>query len=206
MSLKSANPPASALPVIMEAAHALSGLPQGTKSAAETFTDNLESIEAAAPLAVYTLGLPNVIDSNLNESRATGWRYLLLQEDTPVAMAEVDTGNDSQNVSFSHFNSGPFVEETAKTIVQAENLEVVADEDYEARILRIPALYVMALWLHGEKDDILIPMSPTNENLEAEKVYSPEDFFAQLTGAARARLEFDDSPREDSDPPQRIQR
>ncbi len=44
-------------------------------------------------------------------------------------------------------------------------MEEVAKDDFELRVLRIPALYVMAFWLHGEKKDILVPMPPTNSRL-----------------------------------------
>ena len=56
--------------------------------------------------------------------------------------------------------------------------------DYEVRLLSIPALYVMALWLHGEADDLLLPMPPTNEILDAKKVYTPADLLKRLKRAA----------------------
>jgi hypothetical protein len=98
-------------------------------------------------------------------------------------------------VQFSHFNTGPFVEETVWAILQAENLDDVVKNDYEARILRIPTLYVMAIWLHNKKNDILIPMPPTNENLTPEKTYSQKDFFSSLNINVQTRSDFDDAPQ-----------
>ncbi|HEY0426623.1 MAG TPA: hypothetical protein VGC76_02340 [Pyrinomonadaceae bacterium] len=191
MSLKTGNPPEKALEVIAEAANKL--VYSTHESALGALEGGTESAELAAPLEVYTLNLPDVIDKNLENSKSTGWRYTILRENEPVAAAEVNASN-GEDVRFSHFNSGPFVEQLVRTLIRAENLEIVADEDYEARVLKIPALYVMALWLHGESDDFLIPMRPTSEKLDAGKSYLPEELFERLTSDARARLEFDDAP------------
>lgn len=54
----------------------------------------------------------------------------------------------------------------------------------------------MAVWLHNAKDDIIIPMPPTNDSLDAKKAYSAKDFFKRLESAAKARSAFDDTPQE----------
>lgn len=149
----------------------------------------------ALPHEVYAMGLDAVIAGDLKAARRTGWRYLVVQGDRAVAAAVVDAPEGKSRMQFSHVNSGPFVEETVNAVSQAEGLEAVARGDYEVRLLNIPALYVMALWLHGERDDLLLPMPPTNENLDAKKVYTPSDLLKRLKRAAQARLAFDDTPR-----------
>ncbi|HEX8738107.1 MAG TPA: hypothetical protein VF721_22425 [Pyrinomonadaceae bacterium] len=193
MSLKSGNPPEKALQVVAEAMQNLTETSHEALGSTMSRAFNAGGVDVAAPLEVYTLTLEEVIEKDLRKAEAAGWRYTLLNADEPVVAAEVNSsgGEDAQ---FSHFNTGPFVEETARAILQAESLDEVAENDYEARILKIPALYVMALWLHGERDDILIPMPPTNEKLEAQKTYSPKEFFGALAPAADARLSFDDAP------------
>jgi len=194
MSLKTGKAPEKALQAVAEAVQNLKSSPDtevmmamgGSAKAAE-------KAEVAPPLQVYVLDLKDVGKKSLKNAQAVGWRYIVMHEDQPVAAAEVDAGGGSK-VQFSHFNTGPFVEETARAIIQAEGLDEVAKKDYEARILRIPALYVMALWLHSDKDDIIIPMPPTNDSLDAKKAYSAKEFFASLAPAAKERQAFDDTP------------
>jgi hypothetical protein len=119
----------------------------------------------------------------------------VVRGDRAVAAAVIDAPEGKSRMQFSHVNSGPFVEETVNAVSQAEGLEAVARGDYEVRLLNIPALYVMALWLHGEADDLLLPMPPTNESLDAKKVYTPSDLLKRLKRAAQARSAFDDTPR-----------
>jgi hypothetical protein len=73
----------------------------------------------------------------------------------------------------------------------------VTTGSFELRVLRIPALYVMALWLHGESGnrDVVIPMAPTHHLLEPGRAYEGGEFTSTLAPAASERLEFDDSPR-----------
>ena len=48
--------------------------------------------------------------------------------------------------------------------------------------MRIPALYLMALWLHGDgPNDCVLPLPPAPPYLEAGKRYSVKDFCALLT-------------------------
>jgi hypothetical protein len=98
-------------------------------------------------------------------------------------------------MQFSHLNTGPFVEESMRALALAESLEEVANHQYVVRLLSIPALYVMALWLHCEVGDILIPMPPTNERLIPSQPCTPAEFFKRLIPAAEARQAFDDSPQ-----------
>ena len=151
--------------------------------------------DIALPHEVYAMGLDDVVGGDLKKARRTGWRYLVLQGDRAVAAAVVDAPEGKARMQFSHVNSGPFVEETVNAVAQAEGLEAVARGDYEVRLLNIPALYVMALWLHGERDDLLLPMPPTNESLDAKKVYAAADLLKRLKRPAQARSAFDDTPR-----------
>jgi hypothetical protein len=76
---------------------------------------------------------------------------------------------------FGGINAGPFVEETEKAIRTAEALEKVCRGEFEAVLLVVPALYVLALWLQdrsndgpkGRSDeaDLLIPLPPSNPPL-----------------------------------------
>ena len=51
----------------------------------------------------------------------------------------------------------------------------------------IPALYVMALWLHpSDGEDWVVPIAPAPAGLQAERFYRVEDFCARLAGPAKS--------------------
>lgn len=59
-----------------------------------------------------------------------------------------------------------------------------ARNPYELRLLRIPALYVMALWLHSPTDDLLVPLEPSPIGKEGKPVPTA-DFLAEISDLAR---------------------
>ncbi|MEK8108192.1 hypothetical protein NKG94_30935 [Micromonospora sp. M12] len=50
---------------------------------------------------------------------------------------------------------------------------------YELRLLRIPALYLMALWLHSPLADLLVPLEPSPIGKEGRPMPAVE-FFSDL--------------------------
>lgn len=151
-----------------------------------------EEMDIAAPHAVYFVGLQEVADGTLlSAATLTGWRYLVLSDEEPVAAADIAVGNANASAHFSHFSEGSFVKSTVEGIGFAENLKEVHTADYELRLLNIPSLYVVSLWLHGSNDRI-IPLSPTNQILEPYRAYSEEQILEALRQAAIDRLSYDD--------------
>ena len=67
----------------------------------------------------------------------------------------------------------------------AESLEMVASAPVELRLLRVPALYLSALWLHGERD-VFIALAPAPPPLEAGAVYEREAFDRDVGEMARS--------------------
>jgi hypothetical protein len=62
--------------------------------------------------------------------------------------------------------------------------------------VRIPALYVMALWLKDldGDDDVVVPMAPAPSFLEANRPYTEREFLKALAGPARERRAFSNAP------------
>jgi len=73
----------------------------------------------------------------------------------------------------------------------------VRDGKVEARLIRVPALYVMALWLKDldGDDDVVVPMAPAPPFLEANRPYTEREFLKALTGPAKARAQFSNAPQ-----------
>lgn len=152
--------------------------------------------ENTLPHQVFTVGLTNLVDKNwVANVQLAGWRFLLQSQDGTRVAAEVNASSSAdQGVSL---NEGPFVQQTADLVSQARTSQSVANGDYEFTVLRIPGIYVMALWLRNRNSggDIFIPMQPTLEELEPGREYGLDEITPILVAAAKTRLAFDDAPQ-----------
>jgi hypothetical protein len=151
----------------------------------------------AAPHAVHNLRLDDLTKrGRLRDAPLTAWRYLVEDDGAAVASAEVGVDERGGVRGFDHVNEGPFVQATKVAHEAAARLPKVRDGRMQARILRIPALYVMALWLKdlGGDDDVIVPMAPAPPYLEPNRPYTEREFLKALAGPAKARGEFSNAP------------
>jgi hypothetical protein len=156
--------------------------------------DQMNALAGAAPAElemteahpVYVLGLDQVIaGADLSTISPIGWRYLLRQGGQTVAAAQ--TIVDAGKATFAQFNSGPFVPATQEALGQAEQYAGGEEgEDLEPRLVHVPALYAMALWLHGTDGagDVILPIAPTPPGVAANRRYSVQDYLDALREAA----------------------
>jgi hypothetical protein len=152
---------------------------------------NPVNVALAAPHDVYFLGLDELAQgASIEAARPVAQRFLVMDGDTAVASAEI-TGRDGSGFQA---NEGPFVASTAAAIVRAEAAPELAEGDYEIRLLRIPALYFVALWLHdsGGHGDVVVPLDPAPAPFEPDRHYTPAEVLSELAGQARQRSRFDD--------------
>jgi hypothetical protein len=179
------EPPSDAAQAVNAALAHFAGVPearlhalQGTKPAELTPT---------APHEVFSLGLSDLVGPDpLAATRATGWRYLLAQDNQIVASAET-VGGQAGGQRFSHFNSGPFVASTAAALDTVDGLAATDPASFELRLLHVQALHTMALWLHGDgADDLLVPLAPAPAGVEPNRAYPAADLLAILAGQAGA--------------------
>jgi hypothetical protein len=147
---------------------------------------------------VYNLGLEDVAaGKGLDQAHWVSWRYLIDQGEQGTAAAEVNYDEKAESNEFSQFNQGAYGPATLAEIQKVETSPRFSKGSYELRFLRIPALYVAAVWLHDlEGDgDVVIPIPPTAPPLEAGVDYSPSKFISLLQAPAQQKLRFDSSPR-----------
>ena len=129
------------------------------------------------PHRVYTATLADVLAGRvLNAAQESAWRDV-----SPGAAAEAALRNGEFVIT--SINEGPFVAATADALETARQL----DGDYELRVLSIPAVYVVALWLYADAGSILIPLSPAPSGLNANQPYNEPDFTAALRPLAEKR-------------------
>jgi hypothetical protein len=177
------EPPAEVRQVVDAAVEHLAGLPG---SLLHTLArEQPGDFARTVPHPVFSLGLSDLTTApGLEAARPTGWRYLLRQGDRVVASAETVTIPAGRQ-EFAQINCGPFVASTAAALETADALPETMDRSYEPRLLDVPALHTMALWLHGDrKDDLLIPLDPAPEGIEPNRAYPADELLGILADKA----------------------
>src|SRR5215831_9428262 len=163
----------------------------------------LESLSHSEAHPVYFVPLDALAQGKLLQAaKQTSWRYLLVQDNAPIAEAELAAasrttkGAKSRSLDFLSLTHGPFAVATVDALGAAEQLPQVEREDYELRLLKIPAVYFVALWLHGAKDDILMPMGQPPGGLKANEPYTEAQVIEALRGSVQQAQRFDEAHRE----------
>ena len=153
--------------------------------------------DLAVPHDVYTLAL-NDFDKGLSGARRTALRYLVMSGSRAVAAAELESSPKATAPKLSHINQGSLVSASLAALESAELLPATQKDDFDLRLLQIPAIHAIALWLHGKKTDLLIPLAPDfKESTGGASVadpLTPEEFFSSLKSQADLVSGFDDSP------------
>ncbi len=153
------------------------------------------SLEAAVPHDVYTLGLEAVAAGEaLDAAEPVGRRVLVMEGDRAIASAELADPDGGGGFSATE---GPYTEATADAVAEVETWPVVAGGEYELRVLRLPALYLMALWLKDRDgdDDLVVPLDPAPPGIEAGRGYSADELLGALRERARSELDSADDTR-----------
>lgn len=182
MPLHLPGPPTDLPDRVMTKLHAFAdGAKFTTPALREARKDHLA---LAAPHQVFTMGLDDVAaGGGLDRARPVGWRFLIQEDGHPVASAETTHGTDGTD-EVSHFNEGPFVAATDQAMTTVRDLPQLQATGFELRLLRIPSVYMMALWLHSPATDLLVPLAPSPIGKEGKPVPATE-FFAELAELAR---------------------
>ena len=140
---------------------------------------------------MHNIGLDALVaHRSLADSPTTGWRYLVQTHAGTVASSEVAADASGQPTVFAQLNEGPFVESTARSLVEVAGIPAVKSGNYEVRMLKIPALYVIALWLKdlGGDADLVVPLEPAPDFLEADRAYLEDEFLGVLEGEGYDRV------------------
>lgn len=139
------------------------------------------------PLPVHVLD--RITAQGPSATRLAGWRFLIRCGDRAVAAA--DTMLTPDGWAFSHFFEGPYVASTERALQQAESLQ----QPYQARLLSVPGLYMLTLWLHGDcsgdgteghpaATDLLVPLAPAPPGIPAHRPFPVPELLPVLTHRA----------------------
>ena len=122
-------------------------------------------LQLTQPHQVFTLSLADLAAGRgLEAAKPTGWRYLVQEGDNTIAAADAVPAGPGSGYVFSALNEGRFVTSTAGAIQAAQAIPEVSQGEFELRLLQVPALHAMALWLHDLQEsanDLLVPLEPS---------------------------------------------
>ncbi|MCF2527562.1 hypothetical protein [Yinghuangia soli] len=119
-------------------------------------------------------------------ARPVGWRWLVHDGGHTVGAVEVaDTGHGP----VARFTEGPFTTCTDAAVATVRSLPQIERGYYELRLLHIPGLYTVALWLADliGWQDLLVPLAPAPPGVQPLRAY-PADELAGALGARGRRL------------------
>ncbi|MEU0670961.1 hypothetical protein ABZ508_34985 [Streptomyces lavendulocolor] len=164
----------------------------GSPAVREAHTPALRSVqgplspELPLPLHVLDVRDPAAPPSGGPRTRLAGWRFLIRGGERPVAAA--DTVLTPDGWTFSHFFEGPYLASTERAVRQAESMAT----RYQPRLLSVPDLYMLTLWLHGDTGadpatgapapaDLLVPLAPAPPGIAPHLPYRVADLLPVLT-------------------------
>lgn len=194
MPLRLPPPPPRAIETLREGLESLLSTPSSsirtrTEELGESFEAN---IDVTSPHLVYSVDLNEVAEGRiLSAARPTSWRYMLLDGESAQSAAELAIDDNGEVTWFSHVDEGPFVQATVAGVEFAERLEAELGADYELRLLSVPSVYLVAVWLHGA-DDLLIPLAPSPGSLESDRAYTEEQIISGLLELIERRTANED--------------
>jgi hypothetical protein len=197
MSLTFATPPPDGLAALkqgLEMIRAAQQLdPNGARDLALAATQSV-----TRPFPVYELGLDDLASGKgLEAAFLVAWRYLLAANDQIHQAAEIFPDPQSGGSRFGFLTTG-YVQGVEEAFRLAEQLPAVGKNPYEIRVLRAPALYVVALWLkdlQGDEDRFIV-IPPAFAPVQVLHPYSTEELLALLhpLAAHKAPLERQVAP------------
>jgi hypothetical protein len=141
--------------------------------------------ELALPVHVLDQIMPS---GGSPRTRLTGWRFLIRSGDRSIAAA--DTKLTPDGWTFSHFFEGPYISATESALRQAEAMNT----PFQPRLLSVPELYMLTLWLHGDTtadasdsgtvpapSDLLVPLAPAPPGIAAHRPHRVADLLPVMT-------------------------
>lgn len=175
-------------------------LPTAPPEAVNALREHLSSLPTAPVglsglLAVYSASARDVLDERVLEAATlTAWQTIVSKAGEAVATAEVGA-----DLRLPHVQEGAFVEGITEAVRRVEERFAGDNRDYELRLLRIPAVYAVALWLHADDADVFVPVAPAPQDLRANASYGAVAFTSALRPIAVEALRepnasFDQEP------------
>jgi hypothetical protein len=151
-------------------------------------------LETAKPQRIFTSTSDALFDGRLlEEAVPTGWQYVLVANGELAGVAEVaHTGPSGEPPrSFDVLRPAERAQAINKVVAMAETLP----GDYELRMLRVPNLYLLAVWLTNTGCNLLLPVPPVPSVLGDIPIYTEKALMRALRPLAIQRRAISDVKR-----------
>ena len=128
------------------------------------------------PHTIYHIGLEDLAAGRgIGSAKPVRWAYLVGSKGEATAIAEVTY--DRQELS--QLNQGPYAAGISDALARAEKAKEIQAGDYEFSLVRIPGIYVVALWLKDVKSGahVFVPVAPAPQDFEPGRIYPEEEFL-----------------------------
>jgi hypothetical protein len=164
-----------------------------------------DELGGAPPLMaqpIFTAGLRALAASEGDVEQVTeapsSWRYASELGGAPRAFEFVtEVGAESEHAA--RVGDDQFTPAIRQALAAAQDDPRVRADDFEARLLRVPALKLLAVWLHAAgAEDLFAPVAPTAVEAAPGELYSADDFRGRLREAAsRVLSQYESAERPD---------
>lgn len=151
-----------------------------------------EDLSLALPHRTYNLGLDVLKRSPQMPDDPSGLRVIEMEGDHAAAMFDLDIGGAEPQL-LSMAGRGPGLGEFERALAEAVKYADRDKAEAELRLLRVPALYVDAVWVHYDKadKDFVVPVRAPGIT-QPLVVHKAKEFLKLLSKAASARTDLDD--------------
>lgn len=150
-------------------------------------------LQVGGPLPFYHLALDQLpLDNALDHAIRTGWRYPAIVANA-TGLVDIRGSEGTNSAVFGGLLYGVVAERLIKAAVLAEGALANKPEEYEPRLLDVPALSFLALWLRSSQGDWFISLlegePPSSAALQLVREVLP-----QLRARAASRVNQKRSP------------
>lgn len=149
--------------------------------------EGARKLEVAQPQEIYVSTTDALLRGLLlKEASPSAWQYMLIADNEPAGVAEVSKGpDDDVPRSFDIVHSAEYAAAMNETVTLAEALP----GQYKFRILRVPNVYLLAVWLSSPGGELLLPVRPVPTNLEGARIFTEAALTDALVPLATQRRE-----------------
>ncbi|MEY2465758.1 MAG: hypothetical protein QOD03_279 [Verrucomicrobiota bacterium] len=134
----------------------------------------IEDLTTVAPHREYYLtNLAGLASGHLlSATTSRSWQYLLVDGTNNAVGAAMLIEDGNKALKFATLQRSFFPDAILVALRAAEKLPQIKKQNYEVRYLVIDSVSFMAVWLHAESDDIIIPLPPTFGRFNDYQPYS----------------------------------
>lgn len=146
-------------------------------------------LTAVRPHRMFEIDIADLAATRgVGTARAVGWRWLVHDGLSTVGAVEITDRGPGQQLA--RYTEGPFATGTDAAITTLRTLPHVERGHYELRLLHIPGLYTVALWLAdlSGRHDLLVPLAPAPPGVQPLRPYPADELAGTLADRGRRLL------------------